>query len=90
MARNINEVWNHDSRIPIMTECNTNEDCSGASDTCKSNVCYCGSETKCTRIADTCKTGQCKCGEYDECSSHETCILGKCKGKWFSIEFHKS
>ena len=38
----------------IITECSTNDDCSGASDTCKANICYCGSEEKCTETTDTC------------------------------------
>ena len=67
--------------FPIKIECVTNEDCSGASDTCISKICYCGSEKKCTGRSDTCTNGKCKCGENDECASTELCFLKKCHGK---------
>ena len=62
----------------IITECSTNDDCSGASDTCNANICYCGSEEKCTETTDTCTAGQCKCGLYGECPSTESCYQGTC------------
>ena len=69
----------------MISECTTNDDCSGASDTCKFNICYCGSTNKCTGGADTCTSGKCKCGENDECSSQEVCALGKCVGMQFPV-----
>ena len=66
--------------IFISLECDTNEDCSGASDTCISNSCHCGSKAKCERRADTCTEGICKCGGNDECPVDEFCFLGKCQG----------
>ena len=63
-------------------ECTTKEDCSSASDTCISNVCFCGSNETCAGRTDTCTAGQCKCGENDECSSPRTCLSGKCIGKY--------
>ena len=76
----MNKIYLYSQCIQIISECTTNEHCSGASDTCKNSICYCGSEAKCTGVADTCVAGQCKCGEQDECSSPETCYLGKCVG----------
>ena len=66
--------------IFISLECDTNEDCSGASDTCISNSCHCGSKAKCKGRADTCTEGICKCGGNDECPVDEFCFLGKCQG----------
>ena len=41
----------------ITVECNSNEDCTGASDTCKDNLCYCGPrEGKCSKL---CTDGKC-------------------------------
>ena len=53
------------------------------SDTCKSNICYCGPEDKCTDKADKCTGGKCKCGENDACSTTEICSFGKCIRKYF-------
>ena len=45
----------------ITVECYTNADCTGASDTCKNNLCYCGPrEEKCS---STCTDGKCL-GKY--------------------------
>ena len=67
--------------MEIILECNTDEDCHGGSDTCKSSICYCGSNKKCTERADKCTAGQCKCGGNDECLYPETCSLGQCESK---------
>ena len=71
-----------------MLECDTDEQCSGASDTCVSfwdqlhqyQLCYCGSNPKCSGRSDKCTSGLCSCGETDECPEGETCWLGKCQG----------
>ena len=71
-------------------ECFADSDCTGYSDTCVSNVCFCGSTEKCSgMIADACVMGKCKCGEHEECSDTEICSVGECVGMWFLI-FTKS
>ena len=65
-------------------ECYTDDDCHGASDTCKSSICYCGSNDKCTERTDTCTAGQCKCGANDMCLwewrvRNGKCSLGQCE-----------
>ena len=80
-----NDAYKYDLFTLITSECTSNADCSGASDTCKVNICYCGSDDKCTGGADTCTDGQCKCGVHDECSFPETCFRGKCLGKQMTI-----
>ena len=65
----------------ITAECFVNDDCTGVSNTCVSNVCNCGSSPKCSGTADTCQLGLCKCGELDECSEAKVCTLGECHGK---------
>ena len=66
----------------LFVECQTNEDCSVASDTCHENICRCGSNAKCTH-KNTCEAGTCKCGENDECSETKYCNLGECIGMSF-------
>ena len=61
-------------------ECVTDSDCTGDSDNCVSNACFCGSTEKCFGISDTCVMEKCKCGENEECSETEICIAGECRG----------
>ena len=63
----------------MILECSTDSDCTGDSDTCISNVCFCGSIAKCFGRTDTCVMGKCKCGEHEECSVTETCSAGECQ-----------
>ena len=79
-------VCKYNYHIPITSECITDGDCSGSSnssDTCKSNICHCGTKAKCAGVSDTCTAvwlyGMvCKCGENDECLSSQTCSNGTC------------
>ena len=74
----------------MILECLTHSDCTGDSDSCVSNVCFCGSTEKCSGItADACVIGKCKCGEHEECSETEICSVGECVGMLFLI-FTKS
>ena len=61
-------------------ECQSNDNCSFASDNCHENICKCGSNAKCTGKADTCKQGKCGCGNKTECSETEYCERGECQG----------
>ena len=55
------KIYKNSYLISITIECNTNEDCTGSSDTCKHNVCYCGpGEEKCF---GSCTDGKCR-GKY--------------------------
>ena len=74
-------MFKYDWHIEIASECTTNDDCTGSSDTCQSNICLCGTKGKCTGRVDTCTSGQCKCGKNNECSYSESCSFGKCLGK---------
>ena len=69
----------------ITLECYSDTDCTGISDTCKANACFCGSTDKCSEIAGTCILGKCKCGENEGCSEHEICSAGECQGILFFI-----
>ena len=64
----------------MILECLTNSDCTGDSDTCVSNLCFCGTTEKCTGRTDTCVMEKCKCGENEECSETEFCSTGECRG----------
>ena len=64
----------------LLLECQTNDDCSNASDTCHENICKCGSNAKCTGRTDNCTSGNCTCGQNNECSENQYCDLGDCKG----------
>ena len=64
----------------MFLECNTHADCTGDSDTCISNDCFCGSTDICSGRTDTCVMEKCKCGENEECSETELCIVGECRG----------
>ena len=72
----------------LIVDCNSDNDCTGNSDTCVSNFCHCGSSVRCSAVegnsslkTDTCNDGLCvKCGDNDECSGYDVCLLGECKG----------
>ena len=68
----------------IVAECLSHGDCTGASDTCVSNVCRCGSSVKCTGRTDTCISGSCKCGNMEECSEGLFCTRDGCQGTLMS------
>ena len=77
----------------LILDCNSDNDCTGNSDTCVSNFCRCGSSARCSAVegsssgkTDTCIDGLCvKCGNNDECSEYDICILGECKGMFIFI-----
>ena len=58
----------------LLLECQTNDDCSNASDTCHENICKCGSNAKCTGRTDNCTLGNCTCGQNNECSEKQYCV----------------
>ena len=64
----------------MILECWTDSDCIGDSDTCVSNLCFCGSTEKCAGRTDTCVMGKCKCSENEECSETSICSNGECRG----------
>ena len=64
----------------MILECATDSDCTGDSDKCVSNVCFCGSGGKCSGRTDTCVMEKCICGENVECSETEICSAGECQG----------
>ena len=65
----------------MILECFIDSDCTGDSDNCVSNACFCGSTDQCSGRTDTCVMGNCnKCGENDECSETEFCGTGECRG----------
>ena len=43
----------------IILDCDNNADCTGDSDSCVSNVCFCGSTEKCSETA-ICSVGECR------------------------------
>ena len=43
----------------IIIECDNDADCTGDSDSCISNVCFCGSSEKCSET-ETCVVGECR------------------------------
>ena len=72
-------IWHCQHQL-IIVECNTDDDCTGSSDTCVAKVCYCGANEKCSGRTDTCDTGFCKCGGIDGCNETQVCALGICQG----------
>ena len=44
----------------MILECYTDSDCTGDSDTCVSNTCFCGTTAKCSGELSLCSDSQCQ------------------------------
>ena len=76
---NTSIVYKYELHILVTSECSDDKHCSGVSDKCTSNVCFCGTKKKCSGTSDTCTDGNCTCGGNSECSSEKVCYPGgKC------------
>ena len=68
IAKSVVKYLSISSLILITIECSANEDCTGSSDTCKNNVCYCGSgDEKCLNGYGICTDAICQ-GKYQSIS----------------------
>ena len=68
--------------IVNISACSENEECTGLSDTCTSQICMCGLNHMCsTQTSDNCDSGTCRCGPNTECNGKfSECISGVCQG----------
>ena len=75
--------------IVNISACSENEECTGLSDRCTSQICMCGVNPMCsTQTSDNCESGTCRCGPNTECNgTFSECISGVCQGTTCSQQF---